>query len=77
MVDALTFEKRGIPAATIASEKLAVTTGRGMARAHGVPDYPIAIVDPPIESLRTEEELWVRAKQAFPQVLAALLGRAD
>lgn len=42
MLDALTMERKGIPAAAIAVEKIAQTTGRGMARVQGFPDYPIA-----------------------------------
>jgi hypothetical protein len=42
VLDAITLERRGIPAAVVAVEKLAETTGRGMCRAQGIPDYPLA-----------------------------------
>jgi hypothetical protein len=32
-------------------KKLVETTGRGMCRAQGIPDYPIAVVDHPTGSL--------------------------
>ncbi len=44
MLDALTMERRGIPAAVIAAEKLATTTGQAMARMQGFPDYPIIAI---------------------------------
>ncbi len=34
-----------MPTALVAVEKLARTTGRGMARAQGMPDLPIAVVE--------------------------------
>ncbi len=51
MLDAITLERRGIPAAAIGVKKLVETTGRGMCRAQGVPDYPIAVIDHPTGSL--------------------------
>ncbi|MBI2910374.1 MAG: hypothetical protein HYX92_22240 [Chloroflexi bacterium] len=38
------MERRGIPAAVIAAEKLATTTGKAMARMQGFPDYPIVTI---------------------------------
>ena len=40
-----------MPAAAIGVKKLVETTGRGMCRAQGMPDYPIAVVDHPTGSL--------------------------
>ena len=40
-----------MPAAAIGVKKLVETTGRGMCRAQGVPDYPIAVIDHPTGSL--------------------------
>ena len=45
MLDAITLERRGIPSAAVGVKKLVETTGRGMCRAQGIPDYPIAVVD--------------------------------
>ncbi len=51
MLDAITLERRGIPAACIGVDKLVETTGRGMCRAQGLPDYPIATISHPTGSL--------------------------
>jgi hypothetical protein len=45
VLDAITLERRGVPAAAVGVRKLVETTGRGMCRAQGIPDYPIAIID--------------------------------
>lgn len=45
MLDAINIERLGTAAVVIAVKKLAMTTGRGMAKAQGVPDFPIAILD--------------------------------
>ena len=45
MLDAITLERRGVPAAAVGVRKLVETTGRGMCRAQGIPDYPIATID--------------------------------
>lgn len=38
------MERRGVPAAAVAVQQLASTVGVAMATAHGVPDYPIAMI---------------------------------
>ncbi|MFQ5861293.1 MAG: hypothetical protein ACE5IG_07085 [Dehalococcoidia bacterium] len=43
-----------------------------MARAHGVPNYPFAIIEHPIEDVRGEEELRVKAEAALPQLISFL-----
>jgi hypothetical protein len=45
VLDAISLERRGIPAAAVGVKKLVETTGRGMCRAQGMPDYPIAVID--------------------------------
>ena len=45
MLDAITLERRGIPTAAVGVKKLVETTGRGMCRAQGIPEYPIATID--------------------------------
>jgi hypothetical protein len=45
VLDAITLERRGVPAAAVGVRKLVETTGRGMCRAQGIPDYPIAVID--------------------------------
>jgi hypothetical protein len=56
VLDAITLERRGIPAAAVGVEKLVETTGRGMCRAQGVPDYPIATVAHPTGSLASVKD---------------------
>ena len=78
MVDAITLERRGIPVAMIGTESLVNTTGRGMARAQGIPDYPIAIVPHTLgilEDLTNEEEVASIAKSVVDQVEAILTGQ--
>ena len=50
MLDAITFEKRGIPAAVIITAPF-VPTAEAMARLQGMPGYPCAVVPHPIGSL--------------------------
>jgi hypothetical protein len=45
VLDAITLERRGIPTAAVGVKKLVETTGRGMCRAQGIPEYPIATID--------------------------------
>ena len=75
MLDAITIEKRGIPAVVIGTDKLVNTTGRGMARAHGAPDFPFAVVEHPIENTKGMGELLEKARVAVGQVEAILLGK--
>ena len=69
------MEKAGIPAVSIGVEKLVKTTGRGMARAQGIPDYPIAVISHsmgPLADLKDEDDVRVLALAAAPQVTAIL-----
>ncbi len=72
------MEKAGIPAAAIGVEKLVMTTGRGMARAQGIPDYPIAVVSHSMGAMadmQGDEDVQNMAAAAAPQVEAILLGK--
>jgi|DewCreStandDraft_4_1066084.scaffolds.fasta_scaffold329365_2 hypothetical protein len=78
VVDAITLERRGMPAVVIGIEKLVKTTGRGMARAQNAPDYPIAVVGHElgiIEDLKGDEEVEAIARSLVDQVEAILLGK--
>ena len=71
------MEKVGIPAACIGIEKLVKTTGRGMARAQGIPDYPIAVISHSMGSLsdlKSDDEVKALATAAAAQVEAILIG---
>jgi len=75
LLDAITIEKRGTPAVVIGTDKLVNTTGRGMARAHGAPEFPFAVVKHPIEDTREMSELIEKARVAATQVEAILRGK--
>ncbi len=71
MLDAITLERRGIPAAAVGVDKLVETTGRGMCRAQGIPDYPIASISHPtgsLASVKDAETLTRYAAQIADQV---------
>ena len=70
------MEKRGIPAVTVGIEKLVMTTGKGMARALGVPDYPVAVISHDLgvlADLKSDEEVTALAADAAIQVEAILI----
>lgn len=76
MADAITLERRGLPAAAVGIEKLVNTTGRAMARAQGAPEYPIAVVRHElgaVEDLRDDAEVTALARTLVDQVEAILL----
>jgi hypothetical protein len=56
VLDAITMERRGVPAAAVGVKKLVETTGRGMCRAQGMPDYPIAVIDHATGSLASVKD---------------------
>jgi hypothetical protein len=69
--DGIVFEKRGIPAAPIATHVF-TNMGHASAAAQGMPDYPFAVIEHPIGRL-DDEELRRRAEEALPQVVKLLL----
>jgi hypothetical protein len=78
VLDAITLERRGIPAACIGVDKLVETTGRGMCRAQGLPDYPIASISHPTGSLASVNDaatLTRFAAEIADQVAAILTRR--
>ena len=72
MHDAITLEKKGVPAAVICTEPF-VSSANAMAKLGGIPDYPYVVLPHPLGSL-SEEALRQRAIQAAPDVLQILLG---
>ena len=69
MLDSLELEDRGVVTALVATEKLAKTTARGMARAQGVPDMDIAMI--PHLGLMTD------VSEDFPIDLEALADQVE
>jgi hypothetical protein len=73
VLDAILFEKEGIPAVAIVTH-LFEETGRAMAAAWGVPDFKFLTIPHPIANL-TEEELDHRAGEIVPRIIGFLLKR--
>ena len=73
MHDAVSLEKKGVPAAVICTEPF-VSSANAMAKLGGIADYPYVVVPHPLGSLSTEA-LRQRAIQAAPEVLQILLAR--
>ena len=65
MHDGISFEQLGKPALVICTHPFEAT-GRNIARALGLADYPFALVEHPIGS-RALPELKARAQAAFEQ----------
>lgn len=71
MLDAITFEKRGIPAAVVITEPFE-PTAQAMARLAGMEGYPYAAVPHPIGSL-SPAEVSTRADQIVDRIERLLL----
>ena len=74
MHDGISFEQLGKPALVICTHPFEAT-GRNIARALGLADFPFALVEHPIGS-RTLPELRARAQAAFEQGAPMLCGGA-
>jgi len=74
VLDAIFFEKRGIPAAVIVTEPF-IPTALGIAGLAGMPGYPHAVIAHPVGSL-SPEEVGARADAVAARVETLLLGRA-
>jgi hypothetical protein len=74
VLDAIFFEKRGIPASVIITEPF-VPTAVGIAGLAGMPGYPYAVIPHPVGSLSAAE---VRQRaDAVAASVGALLLRAE
>jgi hypothetical protein len=71
VLDAISFEKRGIPAAVVITAPF-VPTAEAMARLAGMPGYPVAVIPHPIGSLG-EAEVAARADAIVARIEALLL----
>lgn len=67
------LEAMGVPAIAICTEPFR-SGAKAMAALGGMPDYPFAVVQHPIGSLK-EAQLRERAVEAAPQVIQSLLAR--
>ena len=78
MLDTINLERKGIPAAVVAQDKLVNTTGKGMARLQRYPALRFAVfpyVHSEWNAAATEEDLKARAAALAPQVEWILTGR--
>jgi hypothetical protein len=72
VLDAIDFERRGIPAAVIITAPF-VATAEAMARLAGMPGYPVAVIPHPVGSLGSAE-VQARADAIAARIEALLLG---
>ena len=72
MLDAISFEKRGVPAVVIITEPF-IPTAAAMAELAGMPGYPYAVIPHPVGSL-SPEEVRRRADAVATRVETLLLG---
>jgi hypothetical protein len=72
VLDAISFEKRGVPAAVIITEPF-VPTADAIAELSGLPGYRYAVIPHPVGSL-TAAEVAARAEAIAPRVAELLLG---
>ena len=74
MLDAINFEKQGIPAVAVVTEPF-VPTARAMAELNGMPGYPFVVVPHPFGSL-DEATVKARADAVLAEIDRLLLGHA-
>ena len=72
MLDAINFEKQGVPAVAIITEPF-VQTGHAVAQMNGIPDYQFVVVPHPFGSL-DEAAVRARADAALARIEALLRG---
>jgi hypothetical protein len=72
VLDAINFEKQGIPAVAVVTEPF-VATARALAELNGMPGYPFVAVPHPFGSL-DDKAVWERADQALARIELLLLG---
>ena len=70
MLDAIEFEKRGIPAAVVITEPF-IPTADAMGRLAGMPGYPYVVLPHPVGSL-APEDLAERADRIVDRIEALL-----
>ena len=75
MLDAINFEKQGIPAVAVVTEPF-IKTAKAVAELNGMPGYPFVIVPHPFGSL-DEAQVHARADAAVAEIERLLLGRED
>ena len=72
MLDAINFEKQGIPAVAVITEPF-VLTAEAVATLNGIPSYPFVVVAHPFGSL-DQATVRTRADDALARIERLLLG---
>jgi hypothetical protein len=78
VLDTISLERKGIPAAVLGLDKLVNTTGKAMARTQGYPSLACAVFPYSVNEwagAATLEEVRNRVELLVPQVERILLGR--
>jgi hypothetical protein len=75
VLDAIVMERHGVPSVALGTERLASTTGKGMARFHGLPDFPIVMIRDRVrlEGVRDADERKAIVKEILPRIVAGLI----
>jgi len=77
VLDTISLERKGIPAAVLGLDRLVNTTGKAMARTQGYPTLNCAVFPYSVSEwagAATEEEVRARVALLVPQVERILLG---
>ena len=72
MLDAINFEKQGVPAVAVVTEPF-VRPAHAVAEMNGIPDYPFVVVPHPFGSL-DEAAVHARADAALARITSLLRG---
>ena len=75
MHDGIFFEKASIPSAVFATTEFS-NAALAQAKALGLPDFKVILVEHPIQPL-TPEEVYGRAEAVFGQMVEKVTGRVD
>jgi hypothetical protein len=75
VLDAINFEKQGIPAVAVVTEPF-VRTANALAELNGMPGYPFVVVPHPFGSL-DDAAVWARADAALARIETLLFGQGD
>jgi len=78
VLDAIVIERRGVPSVPVGTDKLVESTGRAMARIHGVPDFPVATIPwsrGGMENISSADDARALAELAVRQVEEIVLSR--
>ena len=74
MHDGIFFEKAGVPSAVFATTEFS-NAALAQAKALGLPDFKVILVEHPIQPL-TPEEVYGRADAVFNQIVETVTGQA-